>query len=246
MGSDRERAVDVRVIAATSRDLVQLVREGKFREDLYHRIAETVLTLPPLRERPLDLEHIAKLLLKTLKCPLPLAADALVLLQQQPWSGNVRALRSILRQAAELAQGSTYIRAEHIARLPTLESFGADAGSAAAGPSVVETPVVETPVAFPQLVRNVGEALLRSGQLPALPVSGYERRALHRAALIYLAVERGKNALTAALLNQWVQLFGARWSQSENQRGLRDVMRLLGAAFRNDAARRWVLAIVEA
>lgn len=235
MGADRERAVDVRVIAATSRDLVQLVSEGKFREDLYHRIAETTLVLPPLRERPLDLEHIASLLLTSLKCPLNLTADALVLLQQQPWSGNVRGLRSALRQVVQLAEGSKAIGAEHIALLPSLEPLGA----------AVAAPAPATPVSFPADVRNLGEALWRGGKLPLQSVSGYERRAFHRAALIYLAVERGKNALTAALLAQWARLFGERWSQTENQRGLRDVMRLLGATARNDAARRWLLGIVE-
>ena len=105
LGSDREHRVDVRVLAATNRDLAAEVRAGRFRADLYHRLGAYPLTVPPLRERGRDVlllaggfleENRVRLGLRGLR----LAADAQQALLHQPWPGNVRELEHLLARAA--------------------------------------------------------------------------------------------------------------------------------------------------
>ena len=100
--------VDVRVIAATNRDLAKLVRELKFREDLYFRLNVVTLQLPPLRERGGDIVLLAEYFLRRisrekLRPPLTLSEDALQMLEAYAWPGNVRELENTLRRAAVLA-----------------------------------------------------------------------------------------------------------------------------------------------
>jgi two-component system, NtrC family, response regulator GlrR len=113
VGADRERAVDVRIIAATSRNLRTLILEERFREDLYQRVADLPVTIPPLRERASDVPYIARTILKSLGSNATLAEDALSFLRAQLWRGNVRALKRALRRAIELAEGSPVIRQRH-------------------------------------------------------------------------------------------------------------------------------------
>lgn len=101
LGGTLEKRVDVRVIAATHRDLAALTREGRFREDLYHRINVVCLKVPPLRERPEDIPAIAEELLEDLaprhgKHGLRWSPEALGFLTRLPWIGNVRALRNFI------------------------------------------------------------------------------------------------------------------------------------------------------
>jgi two-component system, NtrC family, response regulator HupR/HoxA len=106
LGSPRPVAVDVRIIAATHRDLEADVASGRFREDLYYRIAGMTLLLPPLRERPQDVAPIAAGLLRTYGSPdARLVPDALACLRRYPWPGNVRELQNELRRALALASG---------------------------------------------------------------------------------------------------------------------------------------------
>ena len=105
IGSNKLVPVDVRVIAATSRDLPRLVREGKFREDLYYRLNVLPIRVPPLRERRDDLPALVEVLgeevAQSSGLPLPeLTADAIALLKAQQWPGNIRELRNMLEQAA--------------------------------------------------------------------------------------------------------------------------------------------------
>ena len=107
LGSNRVIKVDVRVIAATSRDLKALIAEGRFREDLYYRLSVLPIQLPPLRERIGDLEAIAESLLESIamRTGMPqreLSASALDALCGHVWPGNVRELRNALEQAAML------------------------------------------------------------------------------------------------------------------------------------------------
>jgi two-component system response regulator HydG len=101
VGSTRERRFDVRIIAASHKDLAAEVREGRFRHDLYHRLVVFELELPPLRERPEDVGPLARRFLAQIdrerRFALPLAS--VTLLQQQPWSGNVRELRNEVERA---------------------------------------------------------------------------------------------------------------------------------------------------
>ena len=102
--------VDVRIIAATHRDLARLVREGKFREDLFYRLGVVPLALPPLRERLADIVPLAEHFLALAAGNAPpkhLAAGAAALLLAHPWPGNVRELRNAMERAAVLARRAT-------------------------------------------------------------------------------------------------------------------------------------------
>jgi two-component system response regulator HupR/HoxA len=106
LGSNRVVSCDVRIIAATNRDLEDDVRTGRFREDLYYRLATIPLHVPPLRERPMDLPLLARHLLKTSGQSLDKAIDGfaddlLECIAAYPWPGNVRELQNeILRMVA--------------------------------------------------------------------------------------------------------------------------------------------------
>jgi transcriptional regulator with PAS, ATPase and Fis domain len=107
LGSNRVIKVDVRVIAATSRDLRTLVAQGGFREDLFYRLNVLPIRLPALRDRPADLEALAESLLESiaLRTGMPqreLTPSALAALSAHDWPGNVRELRNALEQAAML------------------------------------------------------------------------------------------------------------------------------------------------
>jgi transcriptional regulator with PAS, ATPase and Fis domain len=110
LGSNRLQPFDARVIAATSRDLSALVREGKFREDLYYRLNVLPLRVPPLRDRRADIAALVELLgddMAASGTPLPeLSIDALALLSAQTWRGNVRELRNVLEQLALRSEGA--------------------------------------------------------------------------------------------------------------------------------------------
>ncbi|MCC2640738.1 MAG: putative transrane signal transduction receptor and sigma-54 dependent response regulator [Nitrospira sp.] len=111
VGATSPTTVDVRIVAATNKDLQRGVSEGWFREDLYFRLKGLVLHLPPLRERPEDiaplvaayLREVAKQTLQEEK--VQLSEEAFTALKQQPWKGNVRELRHCLEQAVALRDG---------------------------------------------------------------------------------------------------------------------------------------------
>ncbi len=106
LGSAKHIPVDVRVLAATHRDLAAMVEEGGFREDLFYRLAEVAVALPPLRERPEDIRVLGARILADLGGGATLAPDALAALEARAWPGNVRELRNVLRRAAALAPSS--------------------------------------------------------------------------------------------------------------------------------------------
>jgi DNA-binding NtrC family response regulator len=114
VGSVKEIAVDVRVIAATHRDLEAMCAEGSFRRDLYYRLNAMVLVIPPLRERPEDVEPLARRFLKDMAVsgPLHLDPQALARLAAYGWPGNVRELRNTMERAVVVAQGDTITAAD--------------------------------------------------------------------------------------------------------------------------------------
>lgn len=121
LGSSRAIKVNVRIIAATNRDLDMLVKSGRFREDLYYRLNVFPIRIPPLRERPEDVIPIAEHFLKqwrgSEKGPISkphLGASAKLKLSNYSWPGNVRELRNVLERATILC-GNGPIEAEHIA-----------------------------------------------------------------------------------------------------------------------------------
>jgi transcriptional regulator with PAS, ATPase and Fis domain len=104
LGSNRVERVDVRIVAATSRDLPAMVARGEFRADLYYRLNVLPLRVPPLRERLQDLEALIEALAEDIarRSGLPhkgVTPEALDLLAAQPWPGNIRELRNVLEQA---------------------------------------------------------------------------------------------------------------------------------------------------
>jgi DNA-binding NtrC family response regulator len=114
VGADKETTVNVRVIAATNRNLDQRVQDGYFREDLLYRLAVINLRLPPLRERGKDITLIAESILMSINNEFrevepgysdkTISDEAIYLLEQQKWSGNVRALSNCLMQSAIMAR----------------------------------------------------------------------------------------------------------------------------------------------
>ncbi len=110
--------LDVRVLAATNEDLATLVESGRFRRDLYHRLNEFSLAIPPLRERPDDILYLADQFLRVTSRELKkdvqgFTKAAQSLLLTYPWPGNVRELRNVVRRAVLLAD--TLISPEHLA-----------------------------------------------------------------------------------------------------------------------------------
>lgn len=112
VGDVRNRDVNVRIVAATHRDLAAMVAAGTFREDLYYRLEVFPLHVPALRERPEDIpalaEHFARLAAERHQRIVPqIAADALRALMDAPWPGNVRELRNVMERAVLLGEGRT-------------------------------------------------------------------------------------------------------------------------------------------
>ena len=111
LGGKEIISVDVRVIAATHRDLETAIQQREFREDLYYRLNHFVITLPPLRDRLDDIPELVKYFVQRYTAELGMASggmpapDVLEYLRQQPWPGNVRELRNIVRKSLLLARG---------------------------------------------------------------------------------------------------------------------------------------------
>jgi transcriptional regulator with PAS, ATPase and Fis domain len=119
LGSNKLVPVDVRVIAATSRDLPRLVREGAFREDLFYRLNVLPLRVPALRERREDIPALLEVLGEdvALRSGMPApepTPQALALLEAQTWRGNIRELRNVLEQAA-MRSDTQRVEVEHVA-----------------------------------------------------------------------------------------------------------------------------------
>ncbi len=113
LGGTKKVQVDVRVVAATNLDLEQAVADGRFRRDLYHRLSQVVLRVPPLRERWEDLPLLANHFLSSYEAEPKMTRAALAALEQYSWPGNVRELRNVLTRAA-LAAGGAPIGPEHL------------------------------------------------------------------------------------------------------------------------------------
>ena len=129
VGSEKSRRSEARVIAATNRDLEALVKEGRFREDLYYRLKVVEIRLPPLRERAGDIPVLVRHFLERgaaeLHLPVPSLSDAaLKLLAGHDWPGNVRELEHTLTRAMVLARGGV-IGVEHLSLGPRVAQ-GAD------------------------------------------------------------------------------------------------------------------------
>ncbi|MBO0727459.1 MAG: sigma-54-dependent Fis family transcriptional regulator, partial [Blastocatellia bacterium] len=177
IGSDRERQVKARVVAATNRDLENEVRSGKFREDLYWRLNVIQLNLPPLRKRPFDIplliEHFISRYAEASGEPaLEVSAEALALLTAYSWPGNVRELENVIERAAAMARGATLLPDD----LPERLRSGAHATS-------VLSQARETQMTLRQLEQTyVAETLRRAcgNKSRAAEMLGLDRKTLYR------------------------------------------------------------------
>ena len=143
--------VDVRVIAATHRDLRTLVRDGRFREDLFYRLHVVPIELPPLRERLADIVPLAESFLG--RAGKRLAADAAARLLTHSWPGNVRELKNAMERAAVLVRG-------HVVRADDLDFVAA---AAASGSVAADWPDEDIPSAIARLeAMLIQRALARS------------------------------------------------------------------------------------
>jgi transcriptional regulator with PAS, ATPase and Fis domain len=126
VGAEELRPVDVRVVAATNRDLELEIAEGRFRQDLFFRLSAAVVRVPPLRDRLEDLPQLVSAALAELKLPFTCSDATLATLRAYDWPGNVRELKNVVTSAAAFAEGGTlepkhllFFRRQH--RAPTLD-----------------------------------------------------------------------------------------------------------------------------
>jgi DNA-binding NtrC family response regulator len=134
LGDGKDRKVDVRIIAATNKDLFAAMRKGEFREDLYYRLAGITISLPPLRDRKTDIPKIAERFLGLLNAQFEadqpgyehksLSASAIAFVKTLPWQGNVRQLYNALMQAAVLTDGKIIGRKEVAASIAEMPDSG--------------------------------------------------------------------------------------------------------------------------
>jgi transcriptional regulator with PAS, ATPase and Fis domain len=211
LGSNRVQRVDVRVIAATSRDLQAMVAAGTFRADLYYRINVLPIHLPPLRERLGDLEALVEALAEDIarRSGLPhkgLNADALALLEQHDWPGNIRELRNVLEQATlmtdDLVLAPAHFRGTALgAKVVAQQAHGGDrTDQALAAPPIESTARAVEPHAgpssppkpLPQAVaeleaRSIHDALLATAgnKLAASRLLGISRATLYEKLALY-------------------------------------------------------------
>jgi len=132
VGGTKPVQVDTRIMVASNRDLLQEARAGRFREDLYYRLADLVITLPPLRERGPDIGALARSFLNEVsreleRVPPRLTPETLLMLSRHPWPGNVRELKSVMKRAALFA-GETLGSEDLAGLIPSVEA--AQGGSA--------------------------------------------------------------------------------------------------------------------
>jgi len=137
VGGTAEIRVDVRILAATNRDLPAMVKQGLFREDLYYRLSTIILTLPPLRERGGDVDLLANHFVTLLNARhgrhRPLSAETLAVLRLHDWPGNVRELLHAIERALVVADGEEVRPGD----LPRAIRSGPDPASAGASPGAL-------------------------------------------------------------------------------------------------------------
>jgi two-component system response regulator HydG len=154
VGADRPVAIDVRVVAATNKDLRALVARGQFREDLYWRLAVVPIQVPPLRERKEDIPHLAAHILARrrgaaksfaggeARYPTQITAKALQRLASYRWPGNIRELENVLSRAAILCDGEV-IRSHDLDMLGLDRPVGSPPPHAHDSDERVELPAIE-------------------------------------------------------------------------------------------------------
>lgn len=178
VGSSKPRSVDVRIVAATNRDLEEAVASGDFREDLYWRLDVVSLAVPPLRDRPADIPLLAEHFLEQARrrggegLAERIAPGAMALMTAYPWPGNVRELRNAVESAATLCDGPAVEASDLPARVrDAATATGLVQGAASEGLPLRE---VER--------RYIMEVLHRTGgnRSRAAEILGLDRKTLYR------------------------------------------------------------------
>ena len=180
VGGNTPIRADVRLVAATNKDLAKMVSEGKFRDDLFFRLSVVPITMPPLRSRKEDIPMMVRSFLKTFsdenrKALTELTADAMQALLRYEWPGNVRELRTAIEHGVVMASGHKV----------TLRDLPAAVRQAAALPAPVQNPGLTAETKF-DLHRNqhqlIEQALQETGGniTKAAQRLGISRRTLHR------------------------------------------------------------------
>ena len=159
IGGDKPVRVDVRVVVATHRNLELLVREGKFRQDLFHRVYVFPLVLPPLRERrediPVLIDHFARqVCAQNSWKPIPFSPEAIEVMQSYPWLGNVRELRNMVERLMLMASDGVVTEETVHLTLPQASSSGTTAMSTGSGPLADRVQHYEREVILAELKRN--------------------------------------------------------------------------------------------
>ena len=212
VGHNQSIKTDVRIIAATNKDLWQAVQRKEFREDLFYRLNVVRVNLPPLRERTTDIPllvayFINKFRLKQPTGPSQISDDALAAIQLYPWPGNIRELENCIQRAMVLAAGNTIT----LANLPEEIVRGYRPATSSESPTLTETSVLSTkapaPIetkaahgsesgkdAFAQAVETLFEFARNDKQFKLLPAA--ERELIVRA----LAETSGNQVQAAKLL----------------------------------------------
>jgi transcriptional regulator with GAF, ATPase, and Fis domain len=152
--------VDVRVVAATNRDLEELVREGKFRADLFYRLNVVPLRIPPLRERASDLPllvtfFIQKCAKKIGKHITSVSEETLHRLSKYPWPGNIRELQNVIERAVILSPGNTLVVPDEL-RVPSFPTSTTGAGNADGHASAPAQTASKPAVRSPQSENQTG------------------------------------------------------------------------------------------
>lgn len=159
IGGDRSIKVDVRVIVATHRDLEAQVRDGKFRQDLFHRVYVFPLRLPPLRERREDIPRLVEHFAQQVSGangwkPMRFAPDAIAALQEYAWPGNVRELRNAVERVMLLASSDEVTAETVVMALPASSGGSAEIGFSASGPLADRVRTFEKQTILAELKRN--------------------------------------------------------------------------------------------
>lgn len=179
VGGSREITVDVRFVCATNRDPLQLVQEGKFREDLYYRLHVVPIHLPPLRERGADILSIARQFLTDYateegKGFQRFSDEVEVMLSAYAWPGNVRQLQNVIRNMVVLHDG-TEVEAAHVP--PPLNQVLEQVGTVPQSQPVLSAPVISVPpVPAPAVVAPASPSAM-----PIRPLAEVERETIEAA-----------------------------------------------------------------
>jgi two-component system, NtrC family, response regulator AtoC len=183
VGGTEAIKIDVRVVAATNRELEEEVKEGRFREDLYFRINVVTIRLPPLRERPSDIpllvDHfLAKYAARERRNDAGVAAAAMAILQRYSWPGNVRELENVIERALALSKDGVILPSDLPSEIAEQHAT-AGGGAAASGTGGI----VEDRPTLAELERRYIELILREtggNKKRAAEILGIDRRTLYR------------------------------------------------------------------